>query len=240
LGVGDSEVWSATWRDFRGRVRPRWGFIFRRIARYVPIEGKNILELGAGEGALAWYALRSGARSVTLVDFADEALARSRRMLAQWPDEKVHLVKSDILELDLGPRFDVVWSSGVVEHFAGGDLERCVERHTAHSRRHVAVCIPSDTPFNRARARDPRTHELFGFWQTIPDETLCDLLRKHGFDVKISERFRRSYGVPLLQVKGTRRAQALLHRVLFDFLLAPVLPRRLGGLLLVVGQRRGG
>ncbi|MBM3334716.1 class I SAM-dependent methyltransferase, partial [Candidatus Sumerlaeota bacterium] len=225
MGVSDGRTWSETWSQFRGRIRPRWGFIFRRIARHVSLEGLETLELGAGEGNLSYWALRSGARHVTLVDFSEPALDRARQLLCEWPADRVSLIQSNLLDLDLGRQFDLVWSSGVAEHFAGDDLARCIERHARHSRRYVAICIPSDTPFNRARARDPRTHALFGFWQTAPDQTLARLVGEQGFAIRACERFRRSYGVPLLQIKGTRRLQALLHRLVFDFLLAPVLPR---------------
>jgi SAM-dependent methyltransferase len=239
MGTNDAPVWSDTWRGFRGRVRPRWRFIFQRIARHVAFENLNVLELGAGEGNLSYHALRAGAREVTLVDFSDEAFERARRLLRNWPPQKVSFVNANLLDVDLARPFDLVWSSGVVEHFAGDDLARCMERHAAHSRRYVAICIPSDTPFNRRRANDPRTHALFGFWQTIPDATLAGLIRDQGFEIRVCERFRRSYGVPLLPIKGSRRVQAWLHRLVFDLLLAPILPRSWGGLLLVIGERRG-
>lgn len=238
MGTDDARVWGSTWRKQRQSLRPRWGFIFRRIARHTDLAGREVLELGAGEGNLAHFALHAGARHVTLVDFSDEAFERARRLLAPWPDDRIEYVNANLLEVDLGRQFDIVWSSGVVEHFAGDQLARATERHTAHSRRHVAICIPADTPFNRMRARDPHTHELFGFWQTIADTELAGLVREQGFDVPVCERFRRSYGVPLLQIKGTRRVQAWVHRLLFDLFLAPVLPRSWGGLLLVVGDRR--
>jgi len=240
MGTNDARVWSEQWRDLRLRVRPRWRFIVERVARHVALENAEVLELGAGEGNLSYHALRAGARHVTLVDFSEEAFQRARRLLRGFPQEKVSFVSANLLDVDLARPFDLVWSSGVVEHFAGDDLARCVERHAAHSRCHVAIGIPADTAFNRRRANDPRTHALFGFWQTIPDETLAGLIRDQGFDIRVCERFRRSYGVPLFPIKGTRRVQAWLHRLVFDILLAPVLPRSWGGLLLVIGERRGG
>lgn len=238
MGTNDAQVWSRTWRDRRGGVRPQWYFIFRQIARHIAIADQAVLELGAGEGHLSYHALRAGARHATLVDFSTEALDHARRLLQGCPPDKVSFVESNLLDLDLGRTFDLVWSSGVVEHFAGDDLARCIERHARHSRRYVVLCIPSDTPFNRRRARDPGVRALFGFWQTIPDETFAALVRDQGFDIRVCERFRRSYGVPLLPVKGTRRLQAWLHRLLLDFVLAPFLSRRWGGLLLVIGERR--
>jgi SAM-dependent methyltransferase len=239
MGTNDAQTWSETWRAAYRHRRPRWGFILKRIARHVALEDLDVLELGAGEGNLSYHALCAGARRITLVDFSGEAFERARPLFARWPADKVSFVAANLLDLDLGQQFDLVMSSGVVEHFADNDLARCIERHTAHSRRHVAVCIPSDTAFNRIRARDPHTHALFGFWQTIPDETLAGLIRDQGFEIRVCERFRRSYGAPLFQLKGTRRLQQWLHRALFDFLLAPFLPRRLGGLLLVIGERAG-
>ncbi len=240
VGANDAEIWSTTWQRSRSRPKPRWGFIFHRIAAHVPLADQTILELGAGEGNLAHYALKAGARHVTLVDFSEAAFQRARRLLEPWPDAKKSFVCANLLNVDLGRRFDLVWSSGVVEHFAGAELERCIERHAAHSRLHVAIVAPSDTAFNRRRSLDPRCRALFGFWQTIPDAVLADLVSRQGFDVRVCQRFRRSYGVPLLPIRGTRRVQAWLHRILFDFLLSPVLPARTGGLLLVVGERHSG
>lgn len=237
MGANDAELWSATWRGSKGRPKARWGFIFRRIAAHVPVADQEILELGAGEGNLAYHALRGGARHVTLVDFSEAAFERARQLLETWPEEKKSFVCANLLEVDLGRKFDLVWSSGVVEHFAGLELDRCVERHAVHSRRYVAIVVPSDTAFNRRRSRDPRCRELFGFWHTIPDATLAELLGRYGFEIRVCERFRRSYGVPLIGIRGTQRAQMWLHRILFDFLLAPILPARAGGLLLVVGER---
>jgi len=237
MGTNDAQTWRDTWRAACKHRRPRWDFIFRRIANHIALENQEVLELGAGEGNLSYHALCAGARQVTLVDFSEEALEIARRVLREWPEDKVSFVEANLLDVDLGRQFDLVMSSGVVEHFAGSDLRRCIERHTTHSRRYVAICIPSDTTFNRMRARDPRTQTLFGFWQTIPDQMLAGLLRDRGFAIRVCERLRRSYGVPLLQIKGTRRLQAWFHRLLFDFLLAPFLSRRMGGLLLVTGER---
>jgi len=237
MGIDDAQIWNATWRGAHRHKRPRWRFILRRIARHVPLADKEILELGAGEGNLGYHALCAGAKRVTLVDFSDEALARARDLLLDWPVEKASLIRANLLDFDLGTQFDLVMSSGVVEHFAGAELARAVERHTAHSRRHVAICVPSDTAFNRRRSRDPKTQALFGFWQTIADDALAALIREQGFAIRACERFRRSYGIPLFPIKGTRRLQACAHRLLFDFALAPILPRQWGGLLLVVGER---
>jgi SAM-dependent methyltransferase len=238
MGTNDARTWSETWRAAYRHTRPRWGFILRRIARHIALENLDVLELGAGEGNLSYHTLCAGARRVALVDFSQEALHRARPLFSGWPTDKVSFVEANLLEVDLGRQFDLVMSSGVVEHFAGDDLARCIERHAVHSRRYVAVCIPADTPFNRMRARDPHTHALFGFWQTIPDEMIAGSIRDQGFDIRVCERFRCSYGVPLFQIKGTRRVQQWLHRLVFDFLLAPILPRRWGGLLLVIGERR--
>ena len=74
-------------------------------------EGKNVLECGCGGGQhTAWMAER--AQSVTAVDLNTTDLARKRNASAG----NVEFVEADIARMDLGRKFDVCISIGVVHH----------------------------------------------------------------------------------------------------------------------------
>jgi 16S rRNA (adenine1518-N6/adenine1519-N6)-dimethyltransferase len=85
--------------------RPRWGQNFlvdanvaRAIVDWAAIDGRAVLEIGPGRGALTGQ-LVERARSVTLVEI-DPALAAGLRE-RHGPDARVTVIESDVLELDL-------------------------------------------------------------------------------------------------------------------------------------------
>ncbi|HEC35149.1 MAG TPA: class I SAM-dependent methyltransferase [Anaerolineae bacterium] len=225
-------VWDRTWR--RHEAKPAWEYVFRKLQSLLDFAGKEILELGSGKGSLSYHALCAGAKRVTLVDFSAEALALARRVFADHPPEKISYVEADLLSVDLGSNFDIVMSLGVVEHFRGEDLVRCVQQHAHHSRDAVAICVPSDTYFNRRRSVDPRNIELYGLQWPIHERDMAELFRKAGLHVEYNRRFRNSFGFPIL-IRG--RAPQRLQGAVLEQLLRPLEPR-LGGLLLTIGRVR--
>ncbi|MGE0496147.1 MAG: class I SAM-dependent methyltransferase [Vulcanimicrobiota bacterium] len=109
-----------------------------------PVRGKSLLHLQChfGQDTLGWA--RRGAR-VTGVDFSSVALAAARQM-ARDLDLAAEFVESDVLALELGQTFDIVftsygvlgwlpdldrWAEVVVRHLAPGGLFYVVEFHPA-------------------------------------------------------------------------------------------------------------
>ncbi|MFQ6671770.1 MAG: class I SAM-dependent methyltransferase, partial [Candidatus Tectimicrobiota bacterium] len=145
MGTNDLATWERRWHSGKGEVRPAWRFIFEEIERHVRFEGKEVLELGCGKGSLSFFALKAGAKHVTLVDFSEAALGLAREVFRSEDPRRVTYIRANLLDVNLVKRFDVVMSSGVVEHFSGRELEACARQHVRHSRDNVAICVPSDT-----------------------------------------------------------------------------------------------
>ena len=94
--------------------------VWLNLASHVDFRGRSLLELGCGRGLLSRFAFAAGARSATLVDRAPEALRIARGLLADAPGAE--FVQSDVLGYEGGRRFDIVLSSGLLEHFEENEV----------------------------------------------------------------------------------------------------------------------
>lgn len=75
-----------------------------------PMEGKTVLDIFAGTGALGFEALSRGAASVCFVDIDVQTLQKNARLFA-LEKEKIRLIKTDVLKLfHIGVQFDFVFS----------------------------------------------------------------------------------------------------------------------------------
>ncbi len=235
MGTNDVAVWERTWGSIEGQARPAWQFIFDEIASRVCFEGKEVLEMGCGKGSLSFFALKAGANHVTLVDFSETALGLARQLFRYEDPRRVAYARANLLDVDLGRRFDIVMSSGVVEHFFGGELEASIRQHVRHSRDKVVLCVPSDTVFNRRRSSAPQNIAAYGYWRPVPDRRMKELLQRENVTVLHNRRFRVNYGMNL--PGGRLPAADRVHQLVF-MCLGP-LERWLGGLLLTIGGVAG-
>ena len=135
------DVWDRLWHHrpsaakddvllAREARNPRWGLIVARLNRdFGAIAGLRSIELGAGRGDLSALLAQHGA-DVTLWDRSSVALNEAR-----WRFDRRNLpaeyAQGDLLG-DLSPwsgRYDVSLSSGVIEHFKGGERSRVIAAH---------------------------------------------------------------------------------------------------------------
>ncbi|MHC5108679.1 MAG: class I SAM-dependent methyltransferase [Planctomycetota bacterium] len=135
-----SDVWDRVWRHEpsaakddrlldRERLGPRWRMIVDRLTRrFGSLEGVRAIELGSGRGDLSALLASRGAR-VTLLDASDMALEQARRRFDRL-GLSATMVRGDFFALgELAGRFDVSLSSGVIEHFRGGERTRSIGAH---------------------------------------------------------------------------------------------------------------
>ncbi len=127
-----NEVWS-------GEVRPRLpaGHIvatrdFQRLLRRYVRRGDRFLELGCAPGKmLAWVAAAIGAE-VSGLDYSEPGMATARRLFAHLGlAGDLRCEGLDDTSFPTGS-FDVVYSSGLIEHFA--DPRAIVDRHLSFVR----------------------------------------------------------------------------------------------------------
>jgi SAM-dependent methyltransferase len=118
-----------TWDSFWRRPRPveevygNEGRVARNLARVVGLEGKRVLEVGAGTGRDS-VSLASAGAEVFQLDYSMGAL-RLAKAVAFRAGARVRLLSGDALALPLRDgSFDVVLHQGLLEHFRTPEAAR--------------------------------------------------------------------------------------------------------------------
>ena len=227
--------------------------IMLNLSRYVRFQARTVLELGCGRGILSRFALEHGAVSATLVDSSGEALRLARRVMAGLG--AVEFVQADILDSRPERKFDIVLSSGVVEHFRGPALLDCLRVHADDAAELVVIVVPSTPHLNEYHCRTRRFVETTGYERPISAQRMRKLLAAAALDPVLVRRFFPLYnvsaywtlprtGIALLDRQLDRKFAKLdawaRKRGIRDRLIPPL--RRLdplfGGLLLAVARPR--
>lgn len=229
MNKDSAQVWDRTWSsrekiafDLNTRV------IFENIAKRVSFTGRTVLELGCGSGRLSYLAYQAGAKELTLVDFSEEALRIAKNIFSGVG--KVTFIQASLLDLNLSQKYDIVFSSGVVEHFKDELLPLAIEAHAKYSREYIIVVVPSDTIFNKRRSASLQNIQRYGYQKPISPKQMEMLFNETNIIVKLIRRFHVMYGVPLPRVYGIGTLRALLTSVLRP------LESFTGGLLIGVGK----
>jgi len=223
------QVWDKTWSnkeniafDLMTRI------IFQSITNELSLDGKTVLELGCGSGRLSYLAYKAGAKELTLVDFSDEALRIARNLFKGI--NKVNFIKSDLLKLNPAKKCDIVFSSGVIEHFKEEELPLAIEAHARYSKEYVAIVVPSNTVFNKRLSVSPQNIQRYGYEKPISVREMERLFKGANINRKRIRRFHSMYGVPLPPIPGIGYVRTTLTT-----LLKP-LGRWIGGLLIAIGE----
>ena len=161
--------------------------IWRNLSRTVPFEGRSLLELGCGRGVQSRFMLDAGAASATLVDMSAEALRLAERLFTGF--DNVHFVQGDLLDYRADHPFDIVLSSGTVEHFRGEQLLQCLRVHRDHARRLVVIVVPTTPHYNEIQCRTRRFRSALGYERPISARRMRDLLLAVGLRPLLLRRF---------------------------------------------------
>lgn len=189
-------VWNYRWslqKDVRIDLTTKT--VFGEILKHVSFKGKSVLELGAGTGRLSFLALQNGAKHVTLVDSSENAISLAKGLFNR--NNQVKFVYGDLVTLDLpGESFDIVMSSGVIEHFKGEDLVMAVQAHKQFLKADglAVIIVPSSPHFNDIRCRLPSNIKNFGYQRPFTKSRLSKIMKSQGFTVRVIERFFLTYG----------------------------------------------
>jgi SAM-dependent methyltransferase len=152
----DSQVLAEQVQRMRAHLKEdfnRMGFVFSRLMRGL-LKGLDlpanprILELGAATGYLSrWLLTRFGGTAV-LVDNGETSYNAFHAMPHNLEDHIVYR-REDLFELDLEPRFNLVGSFGLIEHFS--DKKEVLKVHTRFLAPggYVIILVPADTTLTR-------------------------------------------------------------------------------------------
>lgn len=121
------EVWDKVSEDYKIEIDKSEFQLADEISCMFSASGikppAKIIELGCGSGHLSACLAMKG-YEVTLLDFSEGALAKAQETFRYYGIEG-KFVKGDIFDLsDIHEQYDLVWNSGVMEHFSSDNLEK--------------------------------------------------------------------------------------------------------------------
>lgn len=104
--------------------------------------GASILEMGCGSGHLSGLLARYG-YDVTLLDFSEIALEKAKEFFKK-NNLKARFIKYDFMNLnELKEEYDVIWNSGVMEHFNEKDLEKIFPQIREKVKKYFIFLVPN-------------------------------------------------------------------------------------------------
>jgi GT2 family glycosyltransferase/SAM-dependent methyltransferase len=114
--------------------------LVERVSELLPI-GSRILEAGCGGG---WHSLalaRTGNFHLTLMDFSNDALAYSRRLFER-EQLSAQFIREDVFSRG-EPDFDLVFNTGVLEHYSLEEQGSFLRGMASRSRNYVLALVPN-------------------------------------------------------------------------------------------------
>lgn len=136
---------------------------------------ESVLDLGCGAGGALELFLEQGVKNVLGVEYSKMAIS-----LSSHPDL---IVRHDLRKpLDLGRKFDVVFSYECVEHIAPRHVKVLVENFTRHGDRIVLTAAPPGQGGHGHFNEQPSKYwaELFEAAGFRFDKKITEVLRKSG------------------------------------------------------------
>lgn len=105
--------------------------------------GSSLLEVGCGSGHLSGYFANRGFQT-TLIDFSKVALEKAKKYYEQ-NNLTGNFIHADMFDLsaNLVEPHDVVWNSGVLEHFDAWKVIDVLKRMGQVARKYVLVLVPN-------------------------------------------------------------------------------------------------
>ncbi len=248
----DKQTWNDTWNKLKGdiSINDVNRIIFRELSNVIDFRGKETIELGCGKGILSYLMMKNGAKSCALVDFSESALSLARTLFGDA--KNVNFILSDVFKIDETKQYDIVFSSGVAEHFSDALREEIIHKHLRLTKDIAVLIVPARPHYNTIRHRKRKVVALYGWQYAFSKKEINNIVNKgKGFDIVLSQRIYPLYGLNLSGLfvvndktsifRGWNIALDYLDKVfsriglfkVIDLLLLP-LSRYTGGLLITI------
>ncbi len=190
-----TEVWQAYWDAHRDSVvAPPPPFLLESLCREVqPRDGLHVLEAGSGTGGLALELAQRGCR-VTVVDIVPRCV-RDVLHAAGQAGRTLQGAVADLFSLPFADgSFDVVFNSGVMEHFEPDVLQRGIHELSRVLRPGGRLIVVVPSARGRFYIAGKARLEAAGQWdygREYPQESLAGYMQSAG----LSEGHERLTGV---------------------------------------------
>lgn len=124
--ITDKEYWDNYWKNYQYDKIPK-KVVFERFMPKLT-RGISFIEIGGFPGVHAAYFHQRGMREVTILDFhINKEIVRNFEKINGLPEGTIRCVDSDFFTFSSEKKYDVVFSSGFIEHFQ--DTRDVIARH---------------------------------------------------------------------------------------------------------------
>ena len=143
----EKHKWDAYYGALKDELEPTGSVaaLYRELAETmaaVVSSGSKVLEAGCGSAQTSLALARLGRYDVSLLDFSDEALAYARRVFER-AGVQARFEVGDVLSGHDSAEHDLVFNSGVLEHYSFDDQVFFLRGMARRSRRYVFVLVPN-------------------------------------------------------------------------------------------------
>lgn len=189
--------WTKHWENNYGNFI--WKIWVRRITRaykkllkHVSLNNPKILELGSGSGANSLAIAKIlKAKDITLVDYNSHALEISKRLFKESNvDFNVTYLNSNILDVHLNEKFDIIHSEGLIEHFYGEERVAVFKKHASFCKKggFIIIFVPYKSfQYNLFKWVCRRFNRWIWDEQPFSQQELFELCKQH--DLKIVKKY---------------------------------------------------
>jgi len=155
----------------------------KEFAKFVPVEGKDVLDVGCGIGAIGIEFSKRGANSVVGIDISEEHIRLSEENIARNDVENMTVIKSDMFEeVPLDSSYDVIASdvSGIDQPIV--DVTNWFpDGVPSHSSQYIVEAIRRSKYFLKPGGEFYFTYCTFSDQDTI--ERVCDAMYPNSWEV---------------------------------------------------------
>ena len=229
--------WDSLWKTHRVSDKiSRFNLLsFYEIKKYIDLSELNTIEVGCGTGSLSLL-FSQVAKSVTLLDYTENSLKLAKEVFETRGISNCSFVQDDLFDLHHNKKYDLVVSSGLLEHFKGEELLTCLNAHKYLAKRngYVIIIAPSDTWFNEKRCHDPDNIKLYGYWRPICKKKMLQLFNEVDLSPAVIKRFDFSYGLKPWVLAFA--AETVYYKTNL-YAKIPFLDKLWGGLIVGIGKK---
>jgi SAM-dependent methyltransferase len=136
------KIWSGKFAY--GYLRDWAADIFVNIQELLKeFENPQILNAGCGRGLIDYWLINVFDYQIVLLDNSAKCIKNLRKAFGKVKKDKFKLCYASILDIPYTDnKFDLVWNSGVLEHFLKEDYKKAIKEVVRVSKKYILIVVP--------------------------------------------------------------------------------------------------